>query len=60
MQFELGEPLTLLAKFEVRPEVTLVITKASKSMCRKPKLDDKAIDRASEHLARTKSRSRSD
>lgn len=53
-KFELGEPLTLLAKFEVRPEVTLGNYKGIKVDVPEAKLDDKAIDRALEHLAEQK------
>jgi trigger factor len=53
-KFELGEPLTLLAKFEVRPEVTLGDYKGIKVDVPEAKLDEKAIDRALEHLAEQK------
>jgi len=54
-KFELGEPLTLSAKFEVRPEVTLGEYKNIKVDVPEAKLADGAIDRALEHLAEQKS-----
>jgi trigger factor len=53
-KFELGEPLTLSAKFEVRPEVTLGEYKNIKVDVPEAKLNDGAVDKALEHLAEQK------
>ncbi|MBX9669350.1 MAG: trigger factor [Candidatus Obscuribacterales bacterium] len=53
-KFELGEPLTLLAKFEVRPEVVLGNYVGLKVDVPEVRLDAGAIDRALEHLAEQK------
>ncbi len=53
-KFELGEPLTMKAKFEVRPEVTLGEYKNLKVDVPEAKLNDNAVDKALEHLAEQK------
>lgn len=53
-KFELGEPLTLSAKFEVRPEVTLGEYKNLKVDVPEAKLNDDAVNKALEHLAEQK------
>lgn len=54
-KFELGEPLTLSCKFEVRPEVKLGEYKGIKVDVPQAVLQEGAIDRALSHLAEQKS-----
>ena len=53
-KFELGEPLTMKAKFEVRPEVTLGEYKNLKVDVPEAKLNDDAVEKALQHLAEQK------
>jgi trigger factor len=53
-KFELGEPLQLNAKVEVRPEVTLGNYKGLSVKVEEAKLDDEAMDRALNSIAEAK------
>lgn len=53
-KFELGEPLQLNARFEVRPEVKLGEYKGLGVKVEKAELDDEAMDRALQSIAESK------
>jgi trigger factor len=53
-KFELGEPLSVSAKFEVRPDVTLGSYEGVSVTVPQAKLDDEQIDKVVEQLAESK------